>query len=71
MGWAALTSGGKDSILAIQRAIDQGMDVDSLLTIRPHNLDSYMFHSSKLDAEAAIATVSGIKYRECQTPGFS
>jgi diphthine-ammonia ligase len=69
MGWAALTSGGKDSILAIQRAIDRGMDVDYLLTLRPHNPDSYMFHSSNLDAVAAIASVSGIKYREFQTPG--
>jgi diphthine-ammonia ligase len=69
MGWAALTSGGKDSILAIQHAIDQGMDVDYLITIRPHNADSYMFHSSNLDAVAAIASVSGIIYREFQTPG--
>ncbi len=44
MGWAALTSGGKDSILSIQRAIDSDMEVDYLVTIRPRNPDSYMFH---------------------------
>ena len=69
MGWAALTSGGKDSILSIQKAIDSGKDVEFLVTVHPKNRDSYMFHSANLDAVAAIAKVSGIKYVEIPTHG--
>jgi len=69
MGWAALTSGGKDSILSVQKAIDSGKDVEFLVTIRPENRDSYMFHSANLDAVAAIANVSGITYVEIPTHG--
>ncbi|MCX6699065.1 MAG: hypothetical protein NTV68_03925 [Methanomicrobiales archaeon] len=46
MGYAALTSGGKDSILSVQKAIDQGIQVTHLVTVRPENPDSFMFHSS-------------------------
>lgn len=69
MGWAALTSGGKDSILSIQRAIDAGMEVDYLVTVRPWNPDSYMFHTSNLDAVPVIAKVSGISYHEIPSWG--
>ena len=69
MSWAALTSGGKDSILACQRAIDSGKDVDYLVTVRPENPDSYMFHSANLDAVTVIARVSGMKYVEITTHG--
>ena len=54
MSWAALTSGGKDSILSVQKAIDSGKNVRYLVTARPENRDSYMFHSANLDAVAAI-----------------
>ncbi|HJX55868.1 MAG TPA: diphthine--ammonia ligase [Methanoregula sp.] len=69
MSWAALTSGGKDSILSVQKAIDSGKDVRYLVTARPENRDSYMFHSANLDAVAAIAKVGGMKYVEIPTPG--
>ena len=69
MGWAALTSGGKDSILACQRAIDAGKDVKYLVTVRPENRDSFMFHSANLDAVPVIAQVSGIKYVDITTHG--
>ena len=45
MSWAALTSGGKDSILSIQKAIDSGKEVEYMITVHPKNRDSYMFHS--------------------------
>jgi diphthine-ammonia ligase len=70
MSWAALTSGGKDSVLATQIAIDEGLDVRYLLTVRPDNPYSYMFHSSNLDAVRLIATVSGREYREFPTRGI-
>ena len=69
MTWAALTSGGKDSILACQRAIDSGKDVQYLVTVRPQNRDSFMFHSANLDAVPVIAQVSGKKYVEITTHG--
>ncbi|HVN73873.1 MAG TPA: diphthine--ammonia ligase [Methanoregula sp.] len=69
MSWAALTSGGKDSILSVQKAIDEGMDVRYLVTARPENRDSYMFHSANLDAVQHIANVAGMDYVEIRTHG--
>jgi len=69
MSWAALTSGGKDSILSCQKAIDSGKDVRYLVTARPKNHDSYMFHSANLDVVPVIAEVSGREYIEILTDG--
>ncbi len=69
MSWAALTSGGKDSILSCQKAIDSGKDVRYLVTARPKNPDSYMFHSANLDAVPVIAKVAGREYVEIRTHG--
>jgi len=69
MSWAALTSGGKDSILSCQKAIDSEKDVRYLVTACPKNRDSYMFHSANLDVVPVIANVSGIEYVEIPTEG--
>ncbi|MEI7855887.1 MAG: diphthine--ammonia ligase [Methanomicrobiales archaeon] len=69
MSWAALTSGGKDSILSCQKAIDSGKDVRYMVTARPKNRDSYMFHSANLDAVPVIARVAGMEYVEIETHG--
>jgi ABC transporter with metal-binding/Fe-S-binding domain ATP-binding protein len=69
MSWAALTSGGKDSILSCQKAIDSGKDLRHLVTARPKNRDSYMFHSANLDVVPVIAEVSGREYVEILTEG--
>lgn len=69
MSWASLTSGGKDSILSCQKALDSGMDVKYLVTARPKNTDSYMFHSANLDAVPVIARVAGMEYVEITTHG--
>ncbi len=69
MSWAALTSGGKDSTLSCQKAIDSGKDVRYLVTARPENPDSYMFHSANLDAVPVIAKVAGMEYVEIRTKG--
>jgi len=69
MSWAALTSGGKDSILSIQKAIDTGLDVRYLVTAIPENRDSYMFHSANLDAVPCIAKVADMEYVEIRTHG--
>jgi len=69
MSWAALTSGGKDSILSVQKAIDSGKDVEYMVTARPDNQYSFMFHSTNLDAVAVIAKVACMKYVEIRTHG--
>jgi diphthine-ammonia ligase len=69
MAWAALTSGGKDSILSCQKAIDGGKVVRYLVTVRPKNHNSYMFHSANLDAVPVIARVAGMEYKEIETQG--
>ncbi len=69
MSWAALTSGGKDSVLSIQKAIDQRKDVRYVVTARPENRDSYMFHSANLDVVPVIAKVGGMEYVEITTHG--
>ncbi|MDD1702822.1 MAG: diphthine--ammonia ligase [Methanoregula sp.] len=69
MSWAALTSGGKDSMLACQKAIDSGKEVRYLVTVRPKNHESYMFHSANLDAVPVIARIAGMEYVEIATHG--
>lgn len=69
MTWAALTSGGKDSILALQKALDAGMDVSYMVTVVPDNPDSYMFHSANLAAVPVIAERCGMTYVGIPTPG--
>jgi ABC transporter with metal-binding/Fe-S-binding domain ATP-binding protein len=69
MSWAALTSGGKDSVLSCQKAIDSGKKVEYLVTARPKNRESYMFHSANLDAVPVIAKVAGMEYVEIDTHG--
>ena len=60
MSWAALTSGGKDSILSCQKAIDSGKDVRYMVTARPKNPDSYIFYSANLDAVPVIARLKRV-----------
>ena len=69
MTWAALTSGGKDSILALQKALDAGMDVSYMVTVVPDNPDSYMFHSVNLAAVPVIAERCGLTYIGIPTAG--
>jgi diphthine-ammonia ligase len=69
MSWAALTSGGKDSILSCQKALDTNKQVKYLVTVRPKNRESYMFHSANLDAVPIIAEVAGMEYVEILTHG--
>lgn len=67
--YAALTSGGKDSVLSIQLALDEGLDVGYIVCVRPDNPDSFMFHSSNLDAVRLIAERGQLEYVEITTHG--
>lgn len=55
MKLAALVSGGKDSIYAIQKALEAGHEVTHLITIVPERDDSYMYHSINLHLVKMIA----------------
>jgi len=41
--WVGLFSGGKDSSWAVYRALEEGLNVERLLTVHP-SADSYMYH---------------------------
>lgn len=60
MKLAALISGGKDSSFAIYKALQEGHDVNHLVTIKPANPDSYMFHSANLHLTELISQATGI-----------
>ncbi len=60
MRLAALTSGGKDSIYAIQLAIREGHEIIDLVTIEPDRDDSYMFHSANIHMVDLISRSAGI-----------
>jgi ABC transporter with metal-binding/Fe-S-binding domain ATP-binding protein len=45
---AVLFSGGKDSCLALHKAIKKGLKISVLLSIIPDNMDSMMFHTPDL-----------------------
>ena len=44
-----LYTGGKDSTTATLLALKDGFDVESLLVIKPRNIESYMFHTVNID----------------------
>ena len=62
MKLAALTSGGKDSILAICKALDAGHVVTHMVCVIPENTESYMFHSVNLNAVPVMAQRAGMEY---------
>jgi len=69
MKLAALTSGGKDSIYAIQLAIREGHEITDLVTIEPDRDDSYMFHSANIHIVDLISRSSGIPLTTRTTRG--
>ena len=71
---ASLFSGGKDSVFALYKALQDGHEVSCLITIKSKRTDSYMFHIpniefAKLQAEAlkipgVYMHSSGVKEKE-------
>jgi diphthine-ammonia ligase len=59
----ALVSGGKDSVYATYLAECQGWPVDELVTIRPADPDSMMFHTPNLDLVRLQAEAWGKTHR--------
>ncbi|HJJ28940.1 MAG TPA: diphthine--ammonia ligase [Methanocorpusculum sp.] len=69
MKFAALTSGGKDSILAVCKALDAGKSVSSMVSVVPENRESYMFHSVNLNAVPVMAQRANMVYIAVKSAG--
>jgi len=65
----ALVSGGKDSLYAAYLADTQGWPVDELLTVRPDDPASMLFHTPNLDLVALQAEAWGKSHREVRVRG--
>lgn len=58
--YGALTSGGKDSSYAIYLALQNGVNITKLITVRPQREDSYMYHSHNLHLLDLYSKACGI-----------
>ncbi|MCS7119816.1 MAG: TIGR00289 family protein [Nitrososphaerota archaeon] len=61
---AALISGGKDSSLALYRAIKMGLYVECLATVIPKREDSLLFHYPNINLTSLFAKASGIPLKK-------
>ena len=69
MSNACLFSGGKDSTLALHRAIEAGIHIDLLITIRSASRESYMFHYPNVEHTALQAKALEIQQVFADTEG--
>ncbi len=66
---AALVTGGKDSALALHRALKQEYKVKYLVTMLPQREDSWMFHSVNIHLTDLFAKAVGIPLVKSETRG--
>ena len=66
---AVLFSGGKDSVMALNYAIENGDDVKYLLSIKSENDESYMFHVPNIHMTELISHAVEIPLIEVKTAG--
>lgn len=66
---AALVSGGKDSALALHRAIESGHRVMFLVSMIPKRQDSWMFHYPNINLPELFAEAAAIPLIKGETPG--
>ncbi|UCH32178.1 MAG: TIGR00289 family protein [Candidatus Bathyarchaeota archaeon] len=67
---AALVSGGKDSALALHRALTKELEVKFLVTMVPQRNDSWMFHFPNVHLTHLFAEAAGIPLVEGETAGI-
>jgi diphthine-ammonia ligase len=67
---AALFSGGKDSCLAVQRALERGWTVTHLVSMISRNPESYMFHYPNVHLTGIQARAAGISLIRGSTGGI-
>ena len=70
MRLAALVTGGKDSTLALYRALKQGYEVTRLVTILPQREDSWMFHFPNIHLTDLFAEAVGMPLVKAETTGI-
>lgn len=66
---AALVTGGKDSALALYRALKQDYEVKYLVTMLPQREDSWMFHSVNIHLTDLFAEAVRIPLVKSETSG--
>lgn len=66
---AALVTGGKDSALALHRALKRGYEVKYLATMLPQRADSWMFHFPNIHMADLFAEAVGIPLVKAKTAG--
>ncbi len=67
---AVLVTGGKDSALALHRALKQNFEVRHLVTMIPQREDSWMFHSVNIHLTDLFAEAVGIPLVKSETAGI-
>ena len=70
MNSAVLFSGGKDSVMALYYALNNGDDVKYLLSMKSENDESYMFHVPNIHLTDLQAEAIGIPLLEARTKGI-
>jgi len=67
---AALVTGGKDSALALHRALKLGYEVKHLVTMLPQREDSWMFHFPNIRLADLFAEATGLPLVKAETSGI-
>lgn len=70
MDVAVLISGGKDSALALHRAVKAGHKVECLVTMVPQKPDSWMFHYPNIGLTELFAEAAGFPLVKADTSGI-
>jgi diphthine-ammonia ligase len=66
---AVLFSGGKDSTMAVYKAMEDGWTVEYLLSMHSENPHSYMFHVPNIHLTVLLSQAMGIPLIQAKTPG--
>jgi diphthine-ammonia ligase len=70
MDVAVLISGGKDSALALHRAMKAGHNIKCLVTMVPQRSDSWMFHYPNIRLTELFAKAAGFPLVKADTSGI-
>jgi ABC transporter with metal-binding/Fe-S-binding domain ATP-binding protein len=70
MDVAVLISGGKDSALALHRAMKAGYNIKCLVTMVPQKPDSWMFHYPNIHLTELFARAAGFPLVKANTSGM-
>ena len=62
MDVAIMYSGGKDSTLAIEYALNKGYNIKYLLSVKPNRTDCYLFHFATVEHTKELANILGLKH---------